>query len=304
MIFIIIAMFLWGTLGMFALWANVPMIDLAFYRCALASLPLLGYLFYHKQLNIYASLHDGTVNKANLKTFILILLGGICLVFNWLLLFWSFDLASITLGNTSYYIQPIFLILIGVIFFNIKSNLQQCALILFSLLGVLMTCGLFSGKLIISLSDPILLGLLAAISAALLYAFFTLISKYTNILNTAQLCLIQFIIGAVILYPFTQDVGLSQFTSAGFIYIIIIGVIHTGLAYVLYFQGVKKVSLTTVAALSYLDPIVAVISDVLFFNQQLDIIQMMGISITLLSSYFISRPQRDTDKVSTSAKAC
>ncbi|ROS01706.1 RarD protein [Sinobacterium caligoides] len=288
MIQVSLAMFLWGTVGMFTLWANMSMIDVAFYRCLLAVIPLAFFCYYRKELNL---------NWLTYKAAALVALSGVLLVANWLFLFWSFELASITLGNVSYYLQPIFLVLLGIVFFRNSVSGKQWLLIFASFIGVLMTAGLFSGK--VSLSgggDNVVMGLVFAIIAGVLYALVTIIAKPLKSIPATQLALWQLAVGAVILLPFVQDLSAPFNDDTTLVCILVIGIVHTAIAYVLYYQGIKKVSITMIAILSYIDPIVAVFTDVLFFNHQLDTVQIVGITLTLFSSYLIVRaPKPDED---------
>jgi drug/metabolite transporter (DMT)-like permease len=111
---LILAMVIWGTLGLFVLKSGLGSIEIAFFRCLIGTLVLAPYCWY-KGFFSTKTLH---------VTIILpILLGGIFVVLNWILLFESFRLSSITLGNVSYYMQPVFLVVLGKIFFRENISL-------------------------------------------------------------------------------------------------------------------------------------------------------------------------------------
>ena len=73
-------------------------------------------------------------------------------------------------------------------------------------------------------------------------------------------------------------------------YMIFLGVVHTGFAYALYFSSLKELKGQTIAVLSYIDPITAVLISALFLGEQLTIFQIIG-GILILGSTFISEIQ-------------
>ena len=266
MLQLMLAMTLWGTLGVFVLWSGLSAIDVAFYRCLIGALIIGGWLIKSKE-------------KIKLdKSTAVVALAGIFLVLNWVFLFKSFQVSSITIGNISYYLQPIMLIILGIFIYHEKVNLQKWMLILLALGGVLLTIDLSN------LGSPhIMLGVFFALVAALLYSFLTILMKNVS-LGYFKVIFIQLAIGVLILVPFVHFQPLSFVTVAC---LIIIGVIHTLLAYFLYYNAIKTASFTQIAVLSYLDPIVAIASDILFFNRQLNFLQIVGVALTFGALYLL-----------------
>ena len=284
MIYILISMTLWGSIGAFVLWSHVSMFEVVFYRCLIGFVVLFGYGFFSKKINI-----KFLFNK---KNFICIFGSSIFLVSNWIFLFYSFKYSSITLGNMCYYLQPIFLIILGMIFFKEKVSLLNWIFIIFSLIGVVLT----SGINIFSLSEAYhnnyyyFIGIIFALLAGLLYAMLTISVKPLKNINSFNLTLIQLFFATIILIPFFiyhHAHYNSVYTFSGVAILIIIGVVHTALACMLYYKGVVACNVKTIGILSYVDPVIAVLSDVIFFNNSFTLLQILGILITLLSSYFV-----------------
>ncbi len=266
MLELIISMTLWGTLGAFVLWSGLTAIDIAFYRC-LIGVVLVGAWLIKSKSSI--KLDKGAMVAA---------LSGIFLVTNWFFLFKSFQISSITIGNISYYLQPVILIVLGIFFYQEKVNFQKWILMICTLGGVALTIDLRN------LSSPnITLGVLFALMAALLYSFLTILMK-NNSLHYMKVIFIQLAMGVLILLPFIHFQPVSYLAIGC---LLIIGIIHTLLAYFLYYKAIKKTSFTQIAILSYLDPIVAIISDVIFFNRQLNFYQVIGIVLTFSALYLL-----------------
>ena len=205
-------------------------------------------------------------------------MAGLFVVLNWLLLFKSFQVSSITIGNVSYYLQPIILIILGIFIYNEKLSFTEWALVLLSFFGLLLTIDIHN-----LYSPNIVLGICLALLAAIFYSFVTIIMKKVT-MNYAQVIFIQMISGVILLAPFAHFHG---FSSVGWQCLLIIGLLHTVLAYYLYYKAIKKTSVTVIAILSYLDPMVAIASDVIFFNRQLNVWQLLGIIITFSTGYLL-----------------
>lgn len=266
MLQLIVSMTLWGTLGAFVLWSGLSAIEVAFYRYLIGTL-LIGCWLIKSKENIKLD-----------KTSSIIALAGVFLVLNWVLLFKSFQVSSITIGNISYYLQPIMLMILGIFFYKEKVSIQKWFLIGLALGGVLLTIDLNN------LSSPhILFGVFLALLAALFYSFLTILMKNIH-LNYFKVIFIQLAIGVVILAPFIHFHTMSW---VAILCLITIGVVHTLLAYFLYYDAIKKTNFTQIAVISYLDPIVAIATDVIFFNRQLNVYQIMGVAITFIALYLL-----------------
>lgn len=276
---LIIAMTIWGTLGLFVLKSGLASVDIAFFRCLLGAAVLMPYCWYR-----------GLFSK-HLFTFRIVFpvfLGGLFVVLNWVLLFESFKLSSITLGNVSYYMQPVFLILLGRLLFQEDVSLLKWVFIILTICGVLMTMD-FSHQEIHAGNNE-LLGVGCALLAGFFYSLATVIAKKSTHMAPAMMTLLQLMVGALVLLPFIH-INLMQLAGVTGVYVITLGLVHTVAAFILYYQSVKKLPTTTIAVISYVDPIVAILTDVVFFDRSLHAIQMLGIAVTLLSSYFVINPQ-------------
>ena len=271
---LVLSMVIWGTLGFFVLKTDLGAIEIAFFRCVLGCLVLLLYCGY-KRLFEYRLTFTNTWP---------ILLGGIFVVFNWVLLFLSFRYASITLGNVSYYVQPIFLLILGYAFFREQIELGKWFFIGLSIVGVYLTVDLSYKN--IGVEHTQWLGVGCALAAGFLYSLATLIVKKQRSLPTPLITLIQFIGGGLVLLPFVEwhTIHFDTITVSN---LLIIGFVHTVLAFVFYYESVPLLTTDIIAIVSYIDPIVAILSDVVFFNRQLSRVQIVGILLTLIGGYYV-----------------
>lgn len=282
MLHLIIAMIIWGSIGAVVLWSGLSAIEASFFRCVLGALVLLPYCWLKG---------DFSARRYSSQQIGLVALGGVLIVFNWVLLFQSFAWSSITLGNVSYYMQPVFLVLLGMLFFHERISGKRWLFILLTFIGVILTVDI--GEVDLQLDRYKVLGIFCALGAGLLYAFATIVAKYIREVPPSLMTLIQLLVGCIMLFPFISYRQLEP-TASLFLYVLIIGVVHTAVAYILYYKAVKVVSVTNIAIIGYIDPIVAIISDILFFQRQLDGWQVVGIVLTMVGSYFVVKLATDS----------
>ena len=77
--------------------------------------------------------------------------------------------------------------------------------------------------------------------------------------------------------PFEQ---ITRTNVYGFLYL---GLIGTGLAYALWFRGIRRLSATAAAYLGLLSPVVATLIGYLFLQESFSAIQLVGIAAVLAS---------------------
>ncbi len=261
---LILSMSIWGTLGAFVLWSKATAINIAFYRCFFGAVTAGAFALKEKETIVLD------------RSLVISGLAGIFLILDWAFLFKSFKVSSITIGNISYCLQPFILVMLGCLFQNQKINLKTMLLLIACLCGVLLTTDIHT----LHNNQGVLSGTLFALLAGLFYSIFTLLMKKST-QSGYSILFIQLAFGGITLLPF---VSLSIIDFSAIPYLIIIGIIHTTFAYLLYYRSLKKINISYVAALSYLDPIVAIVTDLLFFKARLSPMQISGIIITLVSA--------------------
>lgn len=287
MLNLIVSMIIWGSIGAFILWSGLSPIDASFFRCLLGVLILFFYCWYRGVFK---------ANKTSFYQYFLIVIGGILLVSNWILLFQSFIWSSITLGNVSYYLQPAFLILLNFFIFREKISLEVACFSTIAFIGVIMTIDVTPETF--RLNELKILGVLCALGAGLLYSLATIIAKYLKNVPPSLITFFQLLVGMIFLLPLTH-LNTIHFSFSMLSYIGVLGVIHTALAYILYYHAVARLNLTIVAIISYVDPIVAIFTDIAFFDRRLNLLQITGIILTMVASYFVITLQMKKIKTNT-----
>jgi drug/metabolite transporter (DMT)-like permease len=270
------AMLISGSIGWFVLVSGVSVIEVVFWRCVIGALTLLlvcawlGYL----RLDL--------LDWAKLG---LAVLSGVAIVGNWLLLFESYSRASIAISTAVYNVQPFILVMLAALFLGEKITVQKLAWLSVAFLGMLAIVTAHGEQ---PGGGDYLVGIALALGAAFLYAIAALIIKRLKQVPPHLMALIQVITGAVLLAPLVPWNGLPTATNA-WAALVTLGVVHTGLIYVLLYGAIQKLPTAITGALSFIYPIAAIFVDWIAFGHRLGWLQWLGVAAILLAAAGLQR---------------
>jgi len=271
----VVAMSLSGTIGLFVLASGQPAMTVVLLRCPIGGLSLLALLYWQggwKNLNV-----------AQVKW---LLLGAAALIINWLCLFSAFKLSSISISTVVYHVQPFFLLILLAITQKDGQIWRKLPFLLLAFAGVLLSSGLDIQHDFLHSADghisQALAGAGLALLAALLYAFATLATRKLQGIAPAQIAGLQLLTGAVVLAPMADLSGWSwHWQSWGSL--LLLGFVHTGLMYKLMYDAFQKLPAASIATLSFIYPLVALLVDVCFFSTVLSAVQLLGMAMILIA---------------------
>lgn len=265
-IMLIVSMIFFGTIGLFVRNISLTSGEIALYRAILAVVLIGIYLLLSKQ--------KISLNELK-KDIILLFVSGVAMGFNWLLLFEAYKYTTVSVATLSYYFAPVIVTIVCPILFREKMTIKQLLCFIMSTLGIVMITGI--GDL--GSSNTHHIGILLGLGAAVLYATVIILNKFIKNVEGIHRTFLQFIAAIVVLLPyvlFTGGIHLANLELKGWICLLIIGLIHTGVCYCLYFSSLKELPGQKVAILSYIDPLVAVLVSVLILSETISGWQILG----------------------------
>ena len=199
----------------------------------------------------------------------------------------AFVYTSVGNAIVLFYIYPLFITIIETTVYKAPISKKQVLFMLLAFGGIAFT---YADKEF-SFESRDFIGMLAAILAAVGYAFFVSIFKrQTQDCNRNQLLFYQNLAGAVLFIPFLfglKDVALTHM-GIGVFYGLLIGIVQFGL----FFFGLKHLNATTAASLMYLEVLSAVLLSFFILNEQLSWNTYIGGVLILISSFYISKLNR------------
>ena len=262
---LIAAMTIFGTLGIFV--RNIPVSsgELALYRAILAAISIALYLIVTRQEIPFAKIRQEIP---------LLLLSGIAMGINWIFLFEAYKYTTVSLATLSYYFAPVIVTLVCPVLFHEKLTAKQILCFIMSTLGLVMITGIGDVK-----GSGNFTGILFGLGAAVFYATVILLNKFIKNVEGIPRTLFQLLSAILILIPYvlvSGGVTLGSMHAFGWANLLIVGVIHTGVTYCMYFSSLKELPGQKAAILSYIDPLVAVVISVTILGESMTFWQVIG----------------------------
>lgn len=283
---LISAMCIAGTIGVLVVESGQLPTNIVFFRCLIGALSLVL---------ISRLTGDLSFRGITRKDWILIGIGGACLVYNWLFLFMSYQTISLSLGTVVYHIKPFVIMLVGAFIFSERLTGHSIAWTALAFIGMLLVVEISFESLHMEASKA--LGILYALIAALMYSASTLIVKYVRSASGIKIALLQTSLGVVLLLPFTQ---LSELTlgEGAWIFLLTLGVVNTGVMYSLNYSAYQRLPSYSIAVLSFIYPIVTIVTDYIFYGFLFNWIQLIGVVLIFAATLGVNLGWRILPKLS------
>ncbi|UYO95272.1 DMT family transporter [Pollutimonas sp. M17] len=268
------AMLISGTIGWFVLVSGQPVLDVVFWRCAIGAATLLAICA------LMGFLRPGLMSWAS---FGWALISGVAIVANWVLLFAAYSRASIGIATAVYNTQPFMLVGLGALFLGERLSLDKMAWLVLAFAGMLAITQQH-GSPAYGEGDAYLPGIALALGAAFLYAVAALLVKRLTGTPPHLIALVQVCAGVALLAPFAQVTAVAQEPPSVWLILAMLGVVHTGLMYVLLYGAIQKLPTAITGALSFIYPVVAIMVDWFAFGHRLEWLQWLGAAAILLAA--------------------
>ncbi len=279
----LLAMFIFGTIGVFRRYLPLPSGFVAMARGAIGMVFLLAVMLLgRKRL-------DRAAIRASLPR---LCIGGACLGINWILLFEAYNYTSVATATLCYYLAPMFIILLSPLLLKERITARKLGCVAVALIGMVCVSGVaeagFGG-----LAE--LRGVLLGLAAAVFYACVVLLNKTTPGVPANDRTIVQLGVSSLVLLPYvllTENVAAIRFTLASAGILAVVGVVHTGVAYALYFASLRSLKAQTAAILSYIDPVVAILLSALLLREKMSLLGGVGAVLVLGSAIISELPER------------
>lgn len=273
---LIASMCIFGTIGILRRYIPMSSSVVALVRGIIGSLFLLAVIALGKRKLDTAAIRNNIVFLA---------LSGAAIGFNWILLFEAYNHTSVATATLCYYLAPILVILASPLVLGERLTLKKGLCTLTALIGMVLVSGVtesgFGG-----LQE--LKGIAFGLGAAVLYASVILMNKRFPGVPAYEKTILQLSMAAISLLPYvllTEDLSSLTLTPLAAVLLLVAGVVHTGIAYWLYFGSMNDLPSHTVALLSYMDPILAIFLSVALLHEPMTPASALGAVLVLGAAY-------------------
>ncbi len=272
-----LVMILWGSLGVFTKYIPLSALSLAFLR-ALIALPVL----------LIGMKKPDALSWKRIRPYIV---SGILLGFGWLTLFYGYKLTSISSAVIVYNMCPVYVMILAPILLKEAITKIQVAVICLSMIGLVLIVGSNAT------GGYGLTGILLSASSGMIYATIVLVNRsIKERMDNQAATFVQILTAMIVLLPFVLIEGdLKSVTHMDFLPIamtVLVGVLHTGVAYTLFFSVYSHMKSVEIVSYSYLEPLFGILFSVLFAGEVLRAPQIAG-GILILGSTFVGEMLRD-----------
>lgn len=267
LLMIVASMLIFGTIGLFRRYIPVSSAFLAFFRGLLGGMILLAFTRLKGNRN---------GEKLPRKTIFLLILSGVIIGINWMLLFEAYNHTTVATATLCYYMQPTIVMLLSPLLFREKLTVRKSVCALIAVIGMVLVSGVTEGG---NRPEGHLQGVFLGLGAAVCYATVIILNKKISGMDPYRKTTVQLLSAGAVMIPYmllTGGIGTGEFSANTVILLLVTGIVHTGLAYVLYFGSMDGLKTQSIAMLSYIDPVTALLLSALILREPLSTAGLAG----------------------------
>ncbi|MBQ3869467.1 MAG: DMT family transporter [Clostridia bacterium] len=267
----IAAAIIYGTIGTFLRFVELQSEAVALYRGVIGAIFILLYLYACKKRPDISAIR---------KNLFWLLLSGVGLGLNWIFLFAAYVNTTVAIASLCNYMAPIFVIILTPLVLKEKLDMRKIPCILAALIGIVMVSGVIEGGIV----GP--LGVAFGLAGACCFTGIVFCNRKLHDISSFDRALVQLAVSAVAVLPYVliKNGGLPLPDLKSGMIVILLGVLHTGAAYCLYFSGMAKLPVQSVAILGYIEPVVSVLCSVVFLREPLGWYGWIGAALIIAAA--------------------
>ncbi len=262
---------LMSTSGLFGKIIPLEPVTIIFYRCLLAGIALVGFLYIRKQLKLYWN--------RDMRFFIT---SSILLTLHWVTYFQAIKMAGVALAMLALFTYPVITSLLEPLFFKTRHSRIELLSSLVVLVGLAVIVPEFS------LNNKSMQGVLLGLISAILYTIRNIMNrgKIKSYSGTQIMCY-QLLLSTLFLLPFimveTEPIARSNWPN-----LILLALITTAIAHTLFVKALSHFTASTVAIFSCLTPVYGILWAVLLANELLTKNIIIGGIVIIATTIFQS----------------
>ncbi|MDH0864785.1 DMT family transporter [Mitsuaria sp. GD03876] len=277
-----------GTIGVFVEEAGQDPATTVWFRCVFGLAALLAWGAARGQLGELARLRGRALGA--------VLAVGALTVLNWGLFFAAIPRCSIAVSTVVFHVQPFWLMAMGAFWLRERVSRAQWIAAAVALAGLALATGIADGLLgEVGAADAAMqlpgyaTGVLMCLAGSVSYAAASFIAKVeADRAGSFALSAGQCVVGTLVLLPWPLMHGLPAVGPA-WGWLAGLGVLHTGLAYVVLYAGMARLGTGRIAVLQFVYPGTAVLVDWLVYGRALSVAQIAGVGLIAAALWTLRR---------------
>ena len=280
LLFLHIAVFLFGGTALFAKLINLPAIDITVYRTAIASVSLVLLMWITKKRI--------TLNSAS--DYGIAILLGIIIGLHWITYFGGMQLAGVTVGVIAFFSYPVITVFLEPLVNKVTPKLSDL------LSAVVVIIGIYLLIPSADLGNDVTFGIMLGVISAFFFATRNILHKnYFSQYSGPHTMLYQTLVACLMLCLFVE-VPPSDVTQYDWLLLMLVGIIFTAAPHSLFAASLQNLSATTAGLISCLQPLYGSVLAFLILNEQANWQTIVGgvlvISAAFYETWSVSRKKR------------
>ena len=270
------SMLIFGTIGVFRRYIPVSSAFLAFSRGVLGGLCIVLFI---RLKNKRAE------EKIPRRALLGLIVSGMLIGVNWILLFEAYNHTTVAVATLCYYMQPTIVMLLSPLVFHERLTVKKTACAAVAIAGMVLVSGVIGGS-----GGGSVKGVLLGLGAAVFYSAVVIMNNMIRGIDAYRKTAVQLLSAGLVMVPYlllADGFGTEGFTPSAVLLLLVVGIIHTGAAYVLYFGSMDGLRVQTVAILSYIDPVSALLFSAFILREPLSLLNIIG-AVMIIGSAVVS----------------
>ena len=263
---------LYGTIGIFLRYVSFPTELVAMCRGILGTAFILAFM---------ALRHRKVDREAIRKNLLWLVLSGICLGLNWIFLFAAYVKTTVAVASLCNYMAPLLVIIAAPMVLHEKLNIKKLPCVAAAFIGIVLVSGVIGGE------TGNTAGVAYGLAAAVAFVCIVLCNRKLKDISAMERSIVQLSVSAVTILPYfiwnNRDSDIAVDTGSVLI-VLMLGILHTGVAYCLYFSGLGTLPVQTIAILGYLEPVVSVFCSALILREYMSVWGWLGAGMIIVSA--------------------
>ena len=281
---LVTSMLIFGTIGVFRKYLPVSSAFLAFSRGILGGLCILAFTRLRKERR----------ERIPRRTLLGLVVSGALIGINWMLLFEAFNHTTVTVATLCYYMEPTIVMLHSPLIFRERLTVRKSVCAAVAIAGMVLVSGVIGDS---GSRGGSLRGVLLGLGAAVFYSAVVIMNKKIRGVDAYRKTTVQLLSAGLVMVPYlflTGGFSTNGFSPAAVILLLVVGILHTGIAYVLYFGSMDGLRVQSVALLSYIDPVSALLFSAFLLREPLSLLNIIG-AVMIIGSAVISETGKQQD---------
>ena len=267
---------LFGTIGTLSRFINMPSSVICLGRAFFGVIIILAVITLRRERPDYEAI------KRNIGW---LTLSSFLMCANWICQFEAFKYTTIATSTLCYYMQPVFYILAAAVVLRERLSARKIVCVIIAFCGMILVSGVLQTGLHFSEMKGVLFG----VSGGFFYAMVVLINKYMKDISPMNTVIVQLAMVSLIMLPYSALTGAFRevsITMTGIICLLVLGFLHTGIGYIIYFDAVNRLPAQTVGIMSYIDPVEAILLSAFFLKEPISVYTIIGAVMILGAAAF------------------